>query len=161
MNSTRDQKEKLKIQLEKKPDAIRRGLFFVNIVLVLLLAFSGIYYFSLKGKQKPAEPEKYVNKTFNIQVEVLNACGIKGATETVTNYLRSNHIDVVQAKNYMSFDLEQTLLIDRTGNTEKAENIARMLNIPSNRVISQISKDYLLDVTILIGKDFSQLTVSN
>jgi len=60
-------------------------------------------------------------------------------------------------KNYSSFDIEKSLVIDRTGNKPNAEKIADLLGINRNNIVQQISTDYFLDVSLVIGKDYSQL----
>jgi len=92
-----------------------------------------------------------------IQVEILNGCGVTGIADRFTDYLRSNDIDVVSMKNYNSFDIPETLVIDRIGNIANARKIAESLGISPNKAFSQLNKDYFLDVTVIIGKDYHKL----
>jgi hypothetical protein len=66
-------------------------------------------------------------------------------------------VDVVQIRNYTSFDIEKSLVIDRTGNKPNAEKIADLLGIDRKNIVQQISSDYFLDVSLVIGKDYNQL----
>lgn len=103
-----------------------------------------------------------LNKTSRIiQLEVLNGCGITGIAEKFTNFLRENNFDVVQIGNYSSFDIDNTLVVDRTGNKDNAYKVAESLGIDSKNVIQQINNDYFLDVSLIIGKDFNRLKPFN
>lgn len=106
-----------------------------------------------------AEQNKLLNKT--IQVEVLNGCGISGVADNVTDQLRKMNYDVVQIGNFRTFDIDESIVIDRKGNMNIAENIADSLGIDRVNVIQQINKKYLLDVTIIVGKDYKHLKLKN
>ncbi len=92
-----------------------------------------------------------------VQLEVLNGCGVNGIAEKFTDYLRAGNFDVVNIGNYRSFDVDYSLLIDRTGKIENAFEIASALGIEKNNIIQQVNKEYFLDVTLVIGKDYKQL----
>lgn len=92
-----------------------------------------------------------------VQVEVLNGCGLAGAADKVTNFLRNKKFDVVQMGNYRTFDIDESIVIDRKGNIKIAEDIADSLGINRHNVIQQVNKNYLLDVSIVVGKDYKQL----
>lgn len=131
-------------------------IIFFLIVVVAFLSFSIVN----KIKSNSHKTVQVENKTLPaaiIQLEVLNGCGVAGAAEKITDYLRNNHVDVVQMKNYISFDIEKSLVIDRTGNKLNAERIADLLGINRKNIVQQINSDYFLDVSLVIGKDYSQL----
>jgi hypothetical protein len=88
---------------------------------------------------------------------VLNGCGIAGICDSVTNYLRKNKIDVIQTGNYYSFNVDNTIVIDRNGKPVNAQKVASCLGLDNNSTVQQINKDYLLDVTVVIGKDFHNI----
>ncbi len=92
-----------------------------------------------------------------VQVEVLNGCGAGGAAEKFTDFLRSKNLDVVKSGNYISDDVGESLVIDRTGNSANALKVAKALGIKNENVIQQLNKDYLLDVTVVIGRDYFNL----
>jgi hypothetical protein len=101
-----------------------------------------------EGKLKPAKV---------IQLEVLNGCGTEGAADRITGHLRENKFDVVRTGNYRSFNLDYTLVIDRTGNIANAGKVAEVLGINHDQILQQTNKEYFLDVTLIIGKDFNSL----
>jgi len=61
---------------------------------------------------------------------------------------------VVNMGNYRSFDIDNTIVIDRSGKTENAKYVAGLLGINENQVVKQINKNYFLDVSVIIGKDY-------
>ena len=75
----------------------------------------------------------------------------------MTRKARSLGIDVIHEGNAPSFNYLESLVIDRVGNWEQAEGVARTLGIPST--IQQISDDAyrLEDVTVIIGRDYRHL----
>jgi len=102
-----------------------------------------------------------------VQVEVLNGCGVVGAAAKVTNFLRDKKIDVVQIGNYRILDIDsstvidESIVIDRRGNFKIAENIADSMGIDRENVIQQINKKYLLDASVIVGKDYKKLILKN
>lgn len=134
---------------------------FLNITIIVLLLIIGFLTYSVVSKIKAQNEQELLLKKKRfagiIQVEVLNGCGISGVADKFTEFLRKNNFDVVQMGNYRSFDVDKTLVIDRTGNKINADKVANALGVDSKNVIQQINKDYFLDVTIIIGKDFNSL----
>jgi hypothetical protein len=135
---------------------------FLNLIIFFLIAVIAFLSFSVVKKikynsNKVVSVESKTVPAVIIQLEVLNGCGVVGAAEKITDYLRNNHVDVVQMKNYVSFDIEKSLVIDRTGNRPNAEKIADLLGIDRKNIVQQLSPDYLLDVSLVIGKDYNQL----
>lgn len=92
-----------------------------------------------------------------IQVEVLNGCGVSGVAEKLTDYLRTNNIDVVNLGNYRSFEIENSIIIGRNEKIHNAEIIAAIVGLDEHSIIQQINPDYLLDVTFILGKDYRDL----
>jgi hypothetical protein len=136
----------------KKPSSSQK--LILNILLFAVTAFTlyQVYALSLLsdgkiatvrgGDHRDAMVEKNV-----VQVNVLNGCGVGGVGQRMTGYLRSVGYDVVDMGNYKTFDLKQSLVIDRSGNGEVAKKIASDLGIDPKNVVQHIS----------IGKDFRNL----
>lgn len=161
---------KLKSHSKKLPKDVNlktsASNFFLNIIIIFLAAiiiFLGYSLFEKIRNKSIADRELELQKAAApiVQVEVLNGCGISGVAEKFTDYLRNNNFDVVQMGNYKSFDIGKTLVVDRTGSRANAEKVAKALGVSSKNIIQQINKDYLLDVSIIIGKDFNQLKPNN
>jgi len=97
------------------------------------------------------------NPIYNIKVEILNGCGEKGIAAKITDYLRSEHIDVIRAENADNFDYESTILIHRSYDLAHLKLVAKSLDFDvndANRVIVQPSSSADVDLTLIIGKDY-------
>ena len=115
-------------------------------------------YVKLGGKEKKETVSVSTEVASEIiQVEVLNGCGVTGVADMFTDYLRSQNFDVVNIDNYISFDMNESMVIDRLGNMANARKVAEALNINKKNTFQQLNKGYFLDVTIIIGKDYYKL----
>lgn len=92
-----------------------------------------------------------------IRVEVLNGAGVPGAARTVAERLRSMGFDVVYAGNASSFDVETSLMFDRSGRPGAARAVADSAGIDS--LVSRLSPELHLDATVLLGADWESLFV--
>lgn len=129
-------------------------------LLVLVLAYS---FASRMIFRPPVDPVRSGSTTpgTTIQLDVLNGCGAPGAGTSATAYLRARGFDVVEYRNYRSFDVRESLVIDRAGNRENAEKVAYALGIRKGNIIQQINQDYYVDVSVLIGRDYPTLKPSH
>jgi hypothetical protein len=139
----------------------KKANLFLNSIIVFLGVIILFLLYSLVTKLQSDDedlPETKPDKpSAIIQLEVLNGCGMPGVAEKFTDFLRRKNFDVVQTSNYRSFDIDNTMVIDRTGNKANAQKVADALGIENKFVIQQLNSDYFLDVSIVIGKDFNQL----
>lgn len=136
------------LQPQKILAVINLLLVAVSLALLVIIIFKVIPLFS-KDK-KPVQKTNHV-----IQVEVLNACGAAGLADKFTDLLRSKKFDVVKTGNFASFDIDNSFIIDRVGNKSFAYSLADSIGISKQNVIQQFNKNYYLDVTLVIGKDFN------
>lgn len=128
-------------------------LLFSGLVLILLYAFVHRVFLA-----PPVEPEVVVDgKEHVIQLDVLNGSGVSKLAQRFTDYLRARGFDVVEMGNYKESNVSTTLVLDRSGNLQAAEQVAEALGIPRERVRQQIDRHAYLDVTVIIGKDFRSL----
>jgi hypothetical protein len=135
---------------------------FLNIAVFLLFAVIVFMLYSIyiklsnssAGKHDEADNQK---SSDIIQVEVLNGCGVSGVSNRFTDFLRTNNFDVVNIGNYIRFDMDETILIDRIGNKANAYKVAEALGVKKENVIQQLNNDYFLDVSIVIGRDYYTL----
>lgn len=141
---------------------------FLNIVIALLavMVFFLLYSFiSNTIVNKPVEwtterPEQGDVVGEIIQLDVLNGCGVSGIAQRFTDFLRKRNFDVVQSANYKTFDVEQSLVIDRTGDLAAARKVAYALGIEEKNIVQQINPDYYLNVSVVIGRDYEKLKPS-
>jgi hypothetical protein len=92
------------------------------------------------------------------QIEVLNGCGATGIADKFTAFLRQKGYDVVKTGNYESFNVPKTLVIDRKGNVRLAVRVGSALGLRKSEVISEIHDLYMVDATVVLGKDFRLLS---
>lgn len=137
----------------------------LNILIGLLLIVVGYLTYALISRQvlqPPVDAGKAgVTPGEIIQVDVLNGSGLQGAAGSCTSYLRARGFDVVEARNYKTSDVNESLVIDRVGNMKNAEKVAYALGIKKNNIVQQLNHDYFVDVSIVIGKDFGSLKPSH
>jgi hypothetical protein len=165
-----EKEKKIKTRKEKKKKFKERfENFRLTLAIFLLIGVNMIFIFSFGFRAcstegttnsfKPADskilpietPEKI------LKVEVLNGCGVPDVAKKLTDFLRQKNIDVVYFGNYEKMDLSETLLIDRKDySLSNAKIIGKIIGI-ENRMFPQISPQRQLDVTIIIGKNYSQL----
>ncbi|MEW6511405.1 MAG: LytR C-terminal domain-containing protein [Bacteroidota bacterium] len=128
-------------------------------LLVVVLAYAFIHRTFL---QPPVDTSREGGGSDGIiQIDVLNGCGSSGAATTFTAYLRARGFDVVEVGNYKSFDMRESLVIDRAGNAANAEKVAYALGISKKNIIRQINHGYFVDVSVVIGRDFPSLKPSH
>ncbi|MFA5404361.1 MAG: LytR C-terminal domain-containing protein [Ignavibacteria bacterium] len=143
--------------------------YTLNIVIILLGVLCVYLVFSLVtntflNKNKSENNIKDSTKTgvthqpnLSVQVDVQNGTGENRVGAIFRDYLKKKGYDVVDLGNYKSNDVYKTIIIDRTGDTKKAQRIAEVLGVSSRNIIQQINRDLYLDATIVIGKDFNDL----
>ena len=95
-----------------------------------------------------------------IQVNVLNACGVNGLAGKTEGYLRNLGFDVVEIGNY-GVSLNETIIIDRVGDSNSAEKVARALGINESKIITKIDSTYYLRASIVLGNDYQTLSHLN
>ena len=88
------------------------------------------------------------------QVEVRNGVGVRGVAEQMRTYLRSKGYDVVAVGNHPSFDVEQTIVVDRIGNPAIAQQVAASLGLPPERIQQDVRSEFHLDASVILGKDY-------
>ncbi len=132
---------------------------FLSLLLaILVLALITRVIFPRIEYQRTDKAQHLIGKV--IQIEVLNGCGIPGLANKFTNVLRKNGFDVVESGNFETFNISHTLVIDRSGNLENARHVAKALGISDKNIIQEISPDYYLDATVVIGSDYDKLKLN-
>ncbi len=92
-----------------------------------------------------------------LQIDVQNGTGIQGLGNKFMEFLRTSGFDVVDMGNFSSSDEKNSFVIDRAGNIRNAKRVAVSLGISEKYVIQQVNKNYFLDATVVIGKDYTDL----
>lgn len=143
------------LKKQKDPSSIRDILLNISIFLLLIIVVYLSYSFIYRHFVNP--PIEINKETKVIQIDVLNGCGIPGIAIKFTDYLRARGFDVLEMGNYKSFDVEETIVIDRSGRLENARKVAYALGVNNKNIIQQVSKDSYLDCSVVIGKDYYSL----
>jgi hypothetical protein len=130
---------------------------FILTAIIIYMLYSIFVKFNFGSDKYVISENKEVASEI-IQVDVLNGCGVGGVADRFTDFLRTKNVDVVGIKNYISFDVDETMVVDRTGNEANAKRIANLLGIKNDNIITQLNKDYFIDVSIIVGRDYFNLT---
>lgn len=135
-------------------------------VLTLYLLYNFVKHTTSSGKQDDVKTQTADSSSNTItkqpssktlQIDVQNATGVQGIANTFMEYLRTAGFDVVEMGNFSTNDIKTSMIIDRTGNMRNAKKVAQSLGIQEKYVIQQINKNYFLDATVVIGKDYQEL----
>ena len=154
---------------------LKTYIFFVGIV-----AF-GFIYLSLGELIPPSltnelifpeiSPQLFLAKNVyvehpnqNIEVEVLNGCGVPFLAAITTDFLRSKHFDVVFSGNAINQLYQHTMILQRNEKIESLKKIADSFGLElddSKHIIIVPDESLCLDVTVILGSDyrkFAELT---
>jgi len=134
-------------------------IYSILAVSVLVLGYFGYGY--LSNANSKAVDDKLATKLPRIlQIDVLNGCGARGVGARFTDFLRTKGFDVVESKNYKSFQVTNTLVVDRVGDLTAARRVASAIGVKEKNIVQQINPDYFVDVSVIIGKDYNELNFS-
>ncbi len=158
---------------KKKSKSQTKFVYNVLIVVLAIVVIGFIYSFAqksfsngvtLQNPQLSTNQEEQLaldiyeaNPILDIKVEVLNGCGEKGIASKISDFLRTEHIDVVRSENADNFDYEKTILIQRSYDFSNLKTVAKALDFDVNneeQVITQPSSKADVDLTLILGKDY-------
>lgn len=124
----------------------------VLVLLGSLLAGvgGGVPSGSVQGSRAGATPE--VGSPERIRVEVLNAAGVTGVARAATGRIRGAGFDVVYYGNAASFGRDSSVVLDRMGDLDAAERVARAAGIAPVR--TSLDSTLYVDVSVVIGRDW-------
>jgi hypothetical protein len=135
----------------------------LNSLIVVLVGVIGYEAYAIyDGREQtvplpPAHQRDSIRVNGGMQIDILNGCGAPGVGQTVTEFARSVGYDVVEMKNYKNFNQDNSLVIDRSGKLDAARELAARLGIDPAHVVQEISRDYFVTASIVIGKDYGRL----
>jgi hypothetical protein len=157
---TADITQKRIYESQTRPVRFKKLMRYVYAVLILALIVT-VYILAHKNfsSQNVASDPLPLTVDEGLEVEVLDGAGSMKVAQYVTNILRSKGYDVVEMKRNNDGIVERTYVIDRSGNLEVARKLAEILGIASDKVFQKIDRNLYLDVTVVVGKDFSKLKV--
>lgn len=135
---------------------LNSAIGFLSVLLIILLVALTTRIIYPRIFNQRAETESQLISEI-IQIEVLNGCGISGIANSFTGLLRENGFDVVETGNFDHFNLQETIVISRSGVLDNAKRVASALGVKEINVIREESPDFYLDVTVVIGHDHELL----
>ncbi|MEW6042353.1 MAG: LytR C-terminal domain-containing protein [Elusimicrobiota bacterium] len=129
-------------------------LFFITVLIIS--AIGGIIFHTYTVKKESEKKTEQLPLIPTIgEIEVLNGCGEKGVAEEVKSLLQLKGFNVLGCGNAESFRYEHTIVLSRKENMEIAKKVGLALGIEN--VISLINNRKLLDVTVIVGRDYKRL----
>jgi hypothetical protein len=139
------------------------GNLLLNSVLVLFLGAAAVLLFAFG--QRLASPRPDPERLHNpgnligdfIQLEVMNGAGVDGLAAEMSHYLRDVGFDVVAVDNYVQSDVARTVVMDRIGNPDAAQQIALALGLEEDRIQQELKPTWFLDASVIIGQDYASL----
>ena len=139
------------------------GNLLLNSVLVLFLGAAAVLLFAFG--QRLASPRPDPERLHNpgnligdfIQLEVMNGAGVDGLAAEMSDYLRDVGFDVVAVHNYVQSDVSRTVVMDRIGNPDAAQQIALALGLEEDRIQQELKPTWFLDASVIIGQDYASL----
>ena len=160
---------------------VNNWLLNIGILVTFGVAMVLVYAFFIRVTTEQPDPHRLDNPGnllgTIIQVQVLNASGGNGLAREMMDYLRDQGFDVVEMGNAKEgilqklesegyevekvdgklVYLEKSVIQDRIGNLDAAQQVALAVGMPVEEIIQDIKLEYFLDATIIIGKDFADL----
>ncbi len=136
-------------------------LLNVGIVLSLAVAVTLFYAFFIRVTTVAPDPHRFDNPGNLlgdiIQVNILNATGENGLAQQMMEYLRNEGFDVLGTDNYPDGILEKSVILDRIGNLDAAQQVALSIGLPASAISQDVRPEYFFDATVVIGKDFKEI----
>ena len=142
-----------------RPSALR-GKLMKGTLIVLSVALSiTVYVLANRRNRVNGEAGEFIPavNSRSLEVEVLDGAGSMRAAQHMTNILRAQGYDVVEMKKYNDEDEERTIIFDRSGNVDAARKLAALLGVSPDKVFQKIDRTLYLDITVVMGKDYSRL----
>jgi hypothetical protein len=139
----------------------RHRFSLLNLAAVLAFAALAVTIYVLANRNISASHEaaKRVLTTYGKvpEVAVLDGVGNIKIAQRATDYIRSVGFDVVEMKRNADGVEGKSHIIDHTGNSEAAKQLARSLGISEAKVFQKINPKLLLDITVVVGEDYQSL----
>ena len=143
---------------EKSSLLLNAAIGFLGLLLFLLIfsLITRLIYPRIVADRADQDPALISSV---IQIEVLNGCGIPGLATAYTGTLRNYGFDVVDTGNFDHFNVENTLVIARSNQIENARRVAKALGIDERHILREVSGEFYLDVTLVLGADYETLNL--
>lgn len=134
---------------------IRNSIFAPVMKRLLICLVFCLVAMGCEEEQRVQPKTQEVKRTYKGKIEVLNSCGLDRAASKMKNYLRNNGFDVVRVANEQVQNFEETIIVLRNPEWEGARALAKTLK--TENVMTVISQNSTVDVSVYIGKDLKQI----
>ncbi len=91
-----------------------------------------------------------------IRINIKNGCGVTGIAAKWQTKLRKVNYDVIDASNAKKIN-ESTIICRNKGMKSEGYKLAKLLGISKKQVVVQPSKTIIVDLELVIGKDYRKL----
>lgn len=145
-------------EIEWRQIALKGFTFLVLIINVILIVFIVQHQISKPENQSVTVETPPAPAPEIVRIEVLNGCGVRKLAAQFTDFLRAKGYDVVKTDNYESSNVEHSVVIDHKDNKTASLKLANDLGFASSQVYQAVNEIYLIDATVIIGKDFRSLS---
>jgi hypothetical protein len=145
---------------DKEPQSNPSRKKIMKVILIAIGLALVVSVYLLANREMKISSEKLpdsITSSQRLEVEVLDGVGSMKVAQYLTNVIRSYGFDVVEMKRNSGGVVDKTFLFDRSGNLDEAKKLAEQLGVPQDKVFQKIDRNLYLDITVVIGKDFSQL----
>ncbi len=140
-----------------------RVLWLLAIATSAVLLLAALRPYFPRGEEEvvpppPApSPSSQVPAEISVRVAVLNGCGEAQVAGRLTRKMRALGFDVIYEGNAENFNFLQSMVVDRSGDLERARQVAAALGLP--HCIQQVPEDTfrLEEVAVIIGRDYRQV----
>ncbi len=147
--------------MSQKASRSRNAAINLAILLLCVVAIGFLASGILKGCSSPVNPKRIADAGDLvgeiIQLEVLNGCGEDGLASEMQSYLRARGFDVVTSGNHDTFGVDRTVILDRIGNDQAAQEVAKALGLEKSSVISEPDPGLYVDASVIVGCDYESI----
>lgn len=157
--------QRLRERAQRRQEILRRRRRLPwMMVLPIFLGIAGVLTWALieRNVLRPRvdatveRTDLFVKAGETIQVNVINACGVRGMAQRFTEFLRARRFDVPEYGTSEKLE-SRSRVIDRIGDTLSARKVAYALGIPDERIETQIDSTLYLRASVIIGQDYRTL----
>jgi len=143
--------------MRRRSSSRKSSSFLGRVGFLLLFLFFVFFFLSFLGRVKQLLREPLKKEELEvIRVEVLNGSGEEGVAREVAHFLRQKGFDVVNLGN-AECEFDQTVVVDRMSpQLLYAKRVAKTLKCKT--IISQTERSLLLEVTVIVGKDYRKFS---
>jgi len=138
------------VRRKRKNGGIPAGFWALALCLVIMFSVA-VRWSGLRHRFEGDSPQ--------IQLEVLNGTGESGVAMRTAVELRKAGIDVLIVGDAEHFHFERSIIVDRRGDREIVSRLSRLTGCGT--VVEQKQERPLVDATFVIGRDISDLSISD